>query len=274
MQGMSIRHGVLMTMLSGSLLLSGCSSTTQVGATGVDRKQLLLVSSEQVNQLSAQSYREELSQAQAKGVLDRDPAMLARLKRIANRMIPQVTALRADARSWNWEVHTLNSNELNAYCAPGGKIMFYTGIVNRLALTDDEIAAIMGHEMAHALREHARERISRAYAQQAGLSILTSAVGLSSGQAQALGVAAQLGLELPHSRGQESEADSLGLELMARAGYNPNAALTLWQKMGRASQGEPPKFLSTHPSTSDRFSQIRVLIPRVMPLYQQALRRG
>mgnify|MGYP002149964916 CR=1 FL=1 len=118
MQGMSIRHGVLMTMLSGSLLLSGCSSTTQVGATGVDRKQLLLVSSEQVNQLSAQSYREELSQAQAKGVLDRDPAMLARLKRIANRMIPQVTALRADARSWNWEVHTLNSNELNAYCAP------------------------------------------------------------------------------------------------------------------------------------------------------------
>ncbi len=269
-----LRHTVLITALGGTLALSGCSSTTQVGATGVDRKQLLLVSGEQVNQMSAQQYRQELAEARAKGVLDRDSNLTARLQRVANRLIPHVSALRPDARSWNWEVHSLSSNELNAYCAPGGKIMFYSGIVNRLNLSDDEIAAIMGHEMAHALREHARERISRAYAQQAGMGLIASAVGLSSGQAQALGVAAQLGLELPHSRGQESEADTLGLELMARAGYNPNAALTLWQKMAQAGKGDPPKFLSTHPSDSDRFNHIRSLLPRVLPLYQSARLRG
>jgi predicted Zn-dependent protease len=132
----------------------------------------------------------------------------------------------------------------------------------------------MGHEMAHAVREHARERLSRDYAQQAGLGILASAVGLSEGQAQMAGMAAQLGLGLPHGRAQESEADTLGVELMARAGYNPQAALSLWQKMQKASQGEPPQFLSTHPSTSDRLTRISAILPRVTPLYQQAIRRG
>jgi predicted Zn-dependent protease len=263
-----------MVALSGALVMTGCSSTTQGGATGVDRRQLLLVSSEQVNQLSAQSYQQDLAKARAAGVLDRDAALLVRLKKIANRLVPHVSQFRPDARSWNWEVHTTTSNELNAYAAPGGKIMFYTGIVNRLNLTDDEIAAIMGHEMAHAVREHARERLSRDYAQQAGLGILASAVGLSEGQAQMAGMAAQLGLGLPHGRAQESEADTLGVELMARAGYNPQAALSLWQKMQKASQGEPPQFLSTHPSTSDRLTRISAILPRVTPLYQQAIRRG
>lgn len=265
---------VAMMGLSVALGLAGCSSTTNGGATGVDRKQLLLVSAEQVNQLAAQSYQEDLKAARSKGVLDQDAALVSRLKRIANRLIPHVNNFRADARAWQWEVHTTTSNELNAYASPGGKVMFYTGIVKRLNLSDDEIAAIMGHEIAHALREHARERISRQYAQQAGIGLLASAVGLSQGQTQMVGMAAQLGLDLPHGRGQESEADVLGLELMARAGYNPQAALTLWQKMQQASQGEPPKFLSTHPSTGDRMGQIRAVLPRVMPLYQQALRRG
>jgi predicted Zn-dependent protease len=257
-------------LMGSALALGGCSSTTQGGATGVDRNQLLLVSTEQVNAMAAQSYQEDLAKARAAGVLDRDAAMLARLKRIANRLIPHVSQFRSDARSWNWEVHTITSNELNAYASPGGKVMFYTGIVNRLNLTDDEIAAIMGHEIAHALREHARERLSRQAAQQTGLGLLASVAGLSQGQAQAVGMATQLGLDLPHNRTQESEADTLGLELMARAGYNPQAAVTLWQKMQQASSGEPPKFLSTHPSTVDRISQIRNLLPRVMPLYQQA----
>lgn len=258
--------------LSTAIALSGCASSTMNSATGVDRRQLLLLSSDEINQTAAQGYQQVLTEARQKGVLNPNPAQLQRVQRIANRLIPQVNVYRPDARTWNWQVNTIKSNELNAYCAPGGKIMFYTGIIDRLKLTDDEIAAIMGHEMAHALREHGRERASRSSATQLGLSVLASAVGLTEGQTQLAGMATQLGLDLPFSRSQESEADSLGLELMARAGYNPQAAVTLWNKMSAASQGEPPQFLSTHPGSQTRIRTIQTLLPKVMPLYQQARR--
>ena len=150
--------------------------------------------------------------------------------------------------------------------------MFYTGIIDRLKLTDDEIAAIMGHEMAHALREHGRENVSRQYAQQAGLSILAAATGLSEGQAQLAQMVGQIGISLPNNRTQESEADILGTELMARAGYNPNASISLWKKMISASSGSSPQFLSTHPNPSNRIQNLQALMPKVMPLYQQAKR--
>ncbi|MDN5566259.1 MAG: M48 family metallopeptidase [Psychrobacter sp.] len=255
-----------------ALSLSGCTSTTSGGATGVDRQQLLLVSSEQVLQMSAQSYAQSIQEARAKGVLDTNQAQLNRLKNISNRIIGQVGVYRQDAAKWNWEVHTIKSNELNAFVMPGGKIMFYTGIIERLNLTDDEIAAIMAHEISHALREHSRERLSREYATQTGIGVAASIFGLSQGQAELAGTAGNLGLSLPHSRTQETEADQLGLELMARAGYNPQAAITLWQKMQNASQGEPPQFLSTHPTSSSRIAQLQALMPKVMPLYQQSLR--
>ncbi len=255
-----------------ALSLSGCTSTTSGGATGVDRQQLLLVSSEQVLQMSAQSYAQSIQEARAKGVLDTNQAQLNRLKNISNRIVGQVGVYRQDAAKWNWEVHTIKSNELNAFVMPGGKIMFYSGIIDRLNLTDDEIAAIMAHEISHALREHSRERLSREYATQTGIGVAASIFGLSQGQAELAGTAGNLGLSLPHSRTQESEADQLGLELMARAGYNPQAAITLWQKMQNASQGEPPQFLSTHPSSSNRISTLQSLMPKVMPLYQQSLR--
>jgi predicted Zn-dependent protease len=255
-----------------ALGLAGCASSTMNSATGVDRRQLLLVSSDQINQAAAQGYQQTLTEARQKGVLNPNAAQLQRVQRIANRLIPQVNVYRPDARTWNWQVNMIKSNELNAYCAPGGKIMFYTGIIDRLKLNDDEIAAIMGHEMAHALREHGRERASRSSATQLGLSVLASAVGLTEGQAQVAGIATQLGLDLPFNRSQESEADSLGLELMARAGYNPQAAITLWNKMSAASQGEPPQFLSTHPGSQNRIRTIQILLPRVTPLYQQARR--
>lgn len=258
--------------LISAITLSGCTSSTMNSATGVDRKQLLLISSDEINQMSAQSYQQTLNQARAQGVLNPNAAQLQRVQRIANRLIPQVNVYRPDARNWNWQVNTLKSNELNAYCAPGGKIMFYTGIIDRLNLSDDEIAAIMGHEMAHALREHGRERASRSGATQLGLSVLASAVGLTEGQTQLAGMATQLGLELPFSRSQESEADSLGLELMARAGYNPQAAISLWNKMNAASRGEPPQFLSTHPGSQQRIHNIQALLPRVNPIYLQARR--
>lgn len=252
--------------------LAACTSTTQQGAIGVKRQQFMLLSSSEVDAAALQSYRGSLQTARGKSALNTDKANLERIRRIADRLIPQVAVFRPDATGWSWEVNLETRNELNAYCAPGGKIMFYTGIINQLSLSDDEIAAIMGHEMAHALREHGRERMSQAYAQNAGLSILSSALGLGQGSGQLLGMAAQVALTLPHGRGQESEADVMGLELLARAGYNPNAAITLWQKMAKATGGSQGSFMSTHPSSAERIQNLQAMLPRVMPLYEQARR--
>lgn len=258
--------------LSLALPMTGCSSTTSSGAIGGERKQLLLVSSQEIEQMSNASYQKLISQARAAGRLDMNASQLARLKRIATRLIPHSQVYRTDAPSWNWQVHTISSSEINAFVLPSGKIIFYTGIIDRLKLTDDEIAAIMGHEMAHALREHSREKISRQVAAQSGLGLAAGIFGLSNGQVQAAGLVGELGMNLPHSRTQEAEADRLGLELMARAGYNPNAAITLWQKMQQASGGDAPQWLSTHPNSQSRINSLQALIPSVMPLYEAAKR--
>lgn len=251
----------------------GCSSTTGAGAVGADRKQLLLVSSQEVINLSNQAYQQTIAEARRAGVLDVDAAQVARLKRIANNLIPHTAVYRPDATAWHWQVHAIKSSELNAYVMPGGKIVFYSGIIDTLRLTDAEIAAIMGHEMAHALREHSREKMSRQVATGSLIGIAASALGLSSGQAEMANLAGTIGLDLPHSRTQESEADKIGLELMARAGYNPNAAITLWQKMQAQSGGGTPQFLSTHPNSSNRIKHIQELLPAVMPLYNAAPKR-
>ena len=259
----------LASLVAASLVLpmAGCSSTTGAGAVGANRKQLLLVSSDEVMNLASKSYQQTLSQARQKGVLDVNASQLARLKRIANHLIPQTSVYRTDATKWQWEVHIIQAETMNAYVMPGGKIVFYSGIIDNLKLTDDEIAAIMGHEMAHALREHSREKLSRSMATGGVISIASAAFGLSAGQAQVAQLAGDVGLSLPHSRTQESEADKIGLELMARAGYNPNADVSLWQKMQAKSGSSGPQFLSTHPSSSNRIKQIQDLLPAVMPLY-------
>lgn len=271
---MKISKKLMMSSLAASVIAvgaTGCSTTTDTGAIGVDRNQLLVVSDQQVQQLSNQAFQQEIAAARAKGLLDTNPAQLARLQKISQRLIAQTGAYRSDARQWPWEVHVIKSNELNAHVFPGGKIVFYSGIIDRLSLTDAEIAAIMGHEMAHALREHTRERLSREVATQTGIGIAASVLGLSQGQTQLAGLAGDLGISRPHSRTQETEADLMGLELMARAGYDPNAAVSLWRKMQSASgRGEPPQFLSTHPVSSTRIATIQSLLPRVMPLYQQS----
>ena len=259
----------LASLFAASLVLpmAGCGSTTGAGAVGANRKQLLLVSSDEVMNLASKSYQQTLSQARQKGVLDVNASQLARLKRIANHLIPQTSIYRTDATKWQWEVHIIQAETMNAYVMPGGKIVFYSGIIDNLKLTDAEIAAIMGHEMAHALREHSREKLSRSMATGGVISIASAAFGLSAGQAQVAQLAGDVGLSLPHSRTQESEADKIGLELMARAGYNPNAAVSLWQKMQAKSGSSGPQFLSTHPSSSNRIKQIQDLLPAVMPLY-------
>ena len=262
------------TLLLPVVLLVGCQSvqTTQGGNVGVNRTQYMMsgLSSEQVNQMAAESYNETLAEAKKQGLLNTSAATVRRLNGIAAKLIAQVPHFRPDASSWDWEVNLIKDDQLNASCSPGGKILFYSGIIDRLQLTDAEIAQIMGHEIAHALREHGREAISRAYATQMGPQLASALLGLGEGGSQAAQMAVQYGLTLPNSRANESEADLIGLELAARAGYDPQAAVTLWQKMQAASQGEPPAFMSTHPSSSGRIETLRSAAPRVQGLYEAA----
>jgi predicted Zn-dependent protease len=262
----------LPTLLSLSLLLAGCQSvdTTRPGAVGVERKQTMMVSSEAVNRSSAKAYAQVLGEAQAKGQLNRDAAQLQRVRAIAGRLIPQTGAFRADAPGWAWEVNVITSKEVNAWCMPGGKIAFYTGLIERLNATDDEAAAVMGHEIAHALREHGRERASQVMAQSIGISVVGAVLG-APGIAQDLTQAVlDVTFNLPNSRTDEIEADRIGVELAARAGFDPHAAVTLWEKMAKLGGSQPPQFLSTHPSHASRISDLKGYADKVRPLYESA----
>jgi predicted Zn-dependent protease len=256
-------------LAAASLFVGGCESvrTTSAGAVGVDRKQQMLVPAATIEEGAAQAYEAELKAARDKGVLDADKAQLNRVSTIARRIVAVTPTFRADAAGWNWQFHVQRSKELNAYCMPGGRIMVYSGLIESLDLTDAELATVMAHEVAHALREHTRERVSRAYGQQLVLSGVAAVTGVSEATANVASMVAQVTFQLPFSRDQESEADTIGLELMARAGYDPRAALSLWSKMNKAEQGGQPKFLSTHPSPKDRSRNIEKLLPRVLPLY-------
>lgn len=260
--------------LATAVLLAGCQAvnTTSGGAVGVERKQYMfsMLSSAEVNQMYAQSYQKTMGEASAKGVLDKTSADAKRVQVIADRLIAQAPVFRPDAAQWNWEVNLIKSDELNANCGPGGKIMFYTGLIDQLKLTDAEIAAIMGHEIAHALREHGREAMSKAYGIEMAKQGAGALFGLGQDSLALADTVANYGMTLPNSRGNENEADLIGLELAARAGYDPNAAITLWNKMSKASEGAPPEFMSTHPSSSSRIASLQAAIPKVMPLYQQA----
>lgn len=269
-----VRNFTAATFLLAALALGGCQTTTSGGAVGAERKQLLLVSSQELEQMSTQAYNKLKVDASAKGELNTDGAMLQRVRAIAARIEPQTRVFRADAPGWKWEVNVISSNELNAFCMPGGKIMFYSGLIQQLNLTDEEIAVVMGHEIAHALREHSREHVSQALAAQMGIGLGTSLFGLGQGSSDMAGTAYQALIATRFSRTDESEADRIGLELTARSGYDPRAGVSLWQKMLRAnSGGRPPEFLSSHPSDASRVQQIEALLPTVMPLYT-ATRRG
>lgn len=256
-----------------SLLFTGCASTTEGGSVGASRSQLLLVSSAELDQMAAQSYAKLKAEASAKGALNTNAAMLARVRAVAARIEPQTAVFRADAPRWQWEVNLITSDQLNAFCMPGGKIMFYTGLISRLNLSDDEIAVVMGHEIAHALREHSREQVSQAAAAQTAIGIGTQLLGLGGGTSQLTEAAYEALVATRFSRSHESEADRIGLELTARAGYNPQAGVSLWQKMASAgSTGGGADFLSSHPTDSSRVQQIQALLPTVMPLYQATRR--
>ncbi len=277
MAGIMANHGIIAALCLGlSLLtLSGCETTTSGGAVGAERKQLLLVSSEQLDQMSVQAYNKLKADAAQKGTLNTDPAITRRVQAIAGRIIPHTGVFRPDAPGWKWEVNVINSNELNAFCMPGGKIMFYSGLVRQLSATDDEIAIVMGHEIAHALREHSREQVSQAMAAQTAIGVGAALLGLGEGSAQLANAGYEALIASRFSRNDEREADRIGLELAARSGYDPRAGVTLWQKMMRASQGggRPPEFLSSHPAEANRIQEIESLLPTVMPLYTAARSR-
>ena len=229
-----------------------------------------MVSAQQVEQAATQQYRQMLQQASNQHALGpKDHPQVVRLRAIAQRIIPYTSQCNPDAEHWQWEVNLLGSSELNAFCMPGGKIAFYSGILSKLQLDDDEVAAIMGHEISHALLEHARERMGKTTATQLGIGIGAALLGLGSGGRAIGDLGGQL-LTLSFSREDESEADALGLILAAKAGYNPQAGVTLWQKMLTASKGAPPQFLSTHPSGETRIKDIQAQLPRVEPIYAAA----
>jgi len=255
--------------------LAAAPSTAQVdvGKRSGFRK---LVSADDIEQAAAQQYAKMMAEARAQRVLapDNNP-QLRRLRAIEQRIIPFTRQWNDRAERWRWEINLIVSKEINAFCMPGGKIAFYTGILERLQLTDDEVAMIMGHEMAHALREHASERIGKTQATGIGLSLAARLLGLGDLGDVAANIGTQL-LTLNFSREDESEADLVGLELAARAGFAPQAGASLWRKMAEAAgaSGGNLAFLSTHPSGPQRIRELQANESKVQGLYEQARRGG
>ena len=234
-----------------------------------------IVPAESLEKTATQQYSQMLQEAASKKALapDNHP-QLKRLRAIAGRLIPHSYRFNERARSWKWEINLIGSKQINAFCMPGGKIAFYTGILDQLKLTDDEVAMVMGHEIAHALREHARERMGKQTLTNIGKGLLGIASDLAGfgGLGRAVIDGSGSLLTLKFSRDDESESDVVGLDIAARAGYDPRAGVSLWQKMSAASKGAPPSWLSTHPAGKDRIKEIEQHLPEVMPLYERAKR--
>lgn len=252
-----------------ALMAGNAQAQVDVGQASSMRK---LIPAETLEASARQQYRQTLGEADSKGALAPDDyPQLKRLRAIAARLIPYTAQWNPDARKWKWEVNLIGSKQLNAWCMPGGKIAFYTGILDQLQLNDDEVAMIMGHEMAHALREHSRERLAKSKATSMGLSVASQLLGLG----QIGDVAANLGtqlLTLKYGRDDETEADLVGLEIAARGGFKPEASVQLWKKMLGATGGGKgqPSFLSTHPSGNNRIQELEANLPKVAHLYEQA----
>ena len=253
------------------VLLTSClTTTTAAGSVGADRKQVMLISEEAIEQSANESYAEVLAEAKKAGKLNTNSSTVQRVQKIAKLLIAQTPTFREDALSWDWQVNVISDETVNAWCMPGGKIVVYTGIIDTLQLTDGELAAVMGHEIAHALKEHSRERASQEGLQNLGVAAAATILGLDEESYQLLGIAAQYTLTLSFSRKHETEADHIGTELMARAGYDPYDAVNIWKKMSAASGAQPPEIMSTHPSHESRISDLQVIAEKVYPLYKAA----
>jgi len=251
------------------MVLAGCVTNPITG-----RSQAMTVSDEQAAQKSQAAYNQLLQEAQTDKVLDEDTSQVRRIQEIANPLISQAEKLRPASNQWAWEVHVLKSTEVNAWCMAGGKMAVYTGLLDKIQPTDDELAAVLGHEIAHALLSHQAEKMSRSQMQNASISVGLIAASMMGYGMPGMGAlansAASVGLELPNSREAESEADSVGLRLAAQAGFNPEASVSLWQKMLAVSSNNQPTWLSTHPDPESRISAMQVEAQKLMPVYETA----
>ncbi|MBI1395001.1 MAG: M48 family metalloprotease [Betaproteobacteria bacterium] len=267
-----------MKVLTGRLLaaltlvaLTACQSAPVTG-----RKQLMLVSEDSAIASSEAAYVEMLKPYQKEGKLDDDPAVTRRIVSITERLIPQAIKYRPETAKWDWQVKVIDDPKtVNAWCMAGGKMAFYTGLIVALKPSDDEIAQVMGHEIAHALAKHQAEKMSTALATQTAASVIGVLAGEKYGgiASQAAVAAAAVAVTLPNSREAEAEADRIGIELAARAGYDPHAAVTLWQKMAKVSGGGKSDFLSTHPAPAKRQAALAALVPQMMPYYEDKTSR-
>jgi len=229
-----------------------------------------LVPAEKLERLATEQYGQMMRAAASKGaLLPPEHPQVQRVRRISAQIVGQSQRFNARAAQWKWEVNVVNDPQINAFCMPGGKIGIYTGILEKLKLTDDELAMVIGHEVAHALREHARERAAKGTLTEVGAGLVTSILGLGDLGRMAVGAGAQL-VTLGFSRGNETDADVVGLDVAARAGYDPRAAIRVWEKMGAASKGAPPQWMSTHPASTTRISEIRKHLDETLPLYARA----
>ncbi len=268
----------MMALAVSTVFLTACGTaqqTTNESASGVNRQQKFSISSDAINAEAAKAYSEVLTEARSKKMLDTNAAMVARVRNITKNLTAKAPAIRPDAAKWPWEVHVLNVDEANAWCMPHGKMAIYSGLITKLKLTDAEIAQVMAHEISHALREHSREQAS---SQQttgflAGvLGVVGEAYGIS-GASELASLGADVGFNLPFSRTHETEADLLGMELAARAGYNPDAASTLWDKMLASEGAGTPEFLSSHPDPENRKAALQANASKVRALYNASAKK-
>jgi predicted Zn-dependent protease len=257
-------------LLASLLLLAGCATNTITG-----RSQLMLVSEETAIKGSYGAYAQMMGGLGKKKQIEADGERVKRVREITDRLIAQAVKFRPDSAGWNWEVQVINDPKtVNAFCMAGGKMAIYSGMWEKLKATDEEIAAVMGHEIGHALASHTSERMSVAYSTTIGTTIAAIALGARQDTAALMQTAAAVAIQLPNSRESETEADQIGIELAARAGYDPAAAATLWEKMGKLGGGNPPEFLSTHPSPQNRAARLKELAVQVQPLYVAAKARS
>ena len=271
MPGRRLFTGAVLAATAGAALPALAREGVEVGKKSIFAG---AVSADQIEQSATQQYVQMQRQyAQQKALAPDNHPQLIRLRAIAQRLIPHTYEWNERARQWKWEVNLIGSSQINAFCMPGGKIAYYYGILDKLQLTDDEVAMIMGHEMAHALREHARERMGKTMATRGAIEVGAAIFGLGGVSRMAADMGGQL-LTLKFGREDESEADLIGIELAARAGYDPRSGVTLWQKMAAANKNAPPQFISTHPSGPTRISDIEKNLPKVAGLYARAEKPG
>jgi len=268
-------HSTIFGALTSALLLMSVGNTfavdvQQSDGVSVGKPSILrnLVPAKQLESQASLQYEDMMQQAASQHALapDKHP-QVKRLRAIAARIIPYATKFNPRASQWKWEVNLVGSKQINAFCMLGGKIAVYTGLLDTLKLTDDEVAVVMAHEIAHALREHARERMAKSELTNIGVSLLGQNIG--NGRFNGLFQAGGSLLTLKFSRGDETDADIVGLELSSRAGYDPHAGITLWRKMSASNSGAPLQWLSTHPSGKNREKEVQRHLPEVMPLYEK-----